>query len=133
MSTMPPQQKTDAHHKMAHHKINYVEFASVDMAATRAFFSATFGWQFEAYGSYLAFHGAGVDGGIHPADPVDPASRSDTGGALIVFYSLDLAASERLVKQHGAAIVRAVFSFPGGRRFHFTEPAGNEFAIWSDR
>jgi len=51
---------------------------------------------------------------------------------LIVFYSLDLAASERLVKQHGAAIVKPVFSFPGGRRIHFTEPAGNEFAIWSD-
>jgi predicted enzyme related to lactoylglutathione lyase len=116
----------------AHHKIDYVEFASADMAATRAFFSAAFGWQFEAYGSYLAFHGAGIDGGIHPADPADPASRSGTGGALIVFYSLDLAASERLVKQHGAAIVRPVFSFPGGRRFHFTEPAGNEFAVWSD-
>ena len=55
------------------------------------------------------------------------------GGALIVFYSADLAATERLVKQHGAAIVRPTFSFPGGRRFHFTEPAGNEFAVWSDR
>jgi predicted enzyme related to lactoylglutathione lyase len=118
-----------------HHKINYVEFASADPAATRSFFAATFGWQFEEYDSYLAFYGAGLDGGICPADP---ASRADAGGAvvggaLIVFYSADLAATERLVKQHGAAIVRPTFSFPGGRRFHFTEPAGNEFAVWSDR
>jgi predicted enzyme related to lactoylglutathione lyase len=113
-----------------HHKIDYVEFASADPAATRAFFAATFGWQFKEYGPYLAFHGAGIDGGIYPADL---ASRADAGGALIVFYSVDLAASERLVKQHGATIITPVFDFPGGRRFHFAEPAGNEFAVWSDR
>ena len=113
-----------------HHKIDYVEFASADPAATRAFFAATFGWQFEEYESYLAFHGAGLDGGIYPADL---ASRADSGGALIVFYSADLAASERLVKKHGATIITPAFAFPGGRRFHFTEPAGNEFAVWSDR
>jgi predicted enzyme related to lactoylglutathione lyase len=120
-----------------HHKINYVEFASADLAATRAFFAATFGWQFEEYDSYLAFHGAGLDGGICPADPASHAD-ADAGGAavsgvLIVFYSADLAATERMVKQHGATIVRPTFSFPGGRRFHFTEPAGTEFAVWSDR
>ena len=113
-----------------HHKIDYVEFASVDPGVTRAFFAATFGWQFEEYGSYLAFHGAGLDGGIYAADL---ASRADAGGALIVLYSADLAATERLVRQHGATIVKPAFSFPGGRRFHFTEPAGNEFAVWSDR
>ncbi|MEC8516948.1 MAG: hypothetical protein VXY86_10455, partial [Pseudomonadota bacterium] len=53
-------------------------------------------------------------------------------GPLVVFYSLDIAASERLVCQHGATIVKPCFSFPGGQRFHFTEPAGNEFAVWSD-
>ncbi len=113
-----------------HHKIDYVEFASADPAATRAFFATTFGWQFEEYESYLAFHGAGLDGGIYSADL---ANRADAGGALIVFYSTDLAATERLVRQHGATIVTPVFAFPGGRRFHFTEPAGNEFAVWSDR
>ena len=118
-----------------HHKINYVEFASADPAATRSFFAATFGWQFEEYDSYLAFYGAGLDGGICPADPVSRADAGGAvvGGALIVFYSADLAATDRLVKQHGAAIVRPTFSFPGGRRFHLTEPAGNEFAVWSDR
>ena len=130
MSAMSTHQNTVSDHRLAHHKIDYVEFASADMAATRAFFSAAFGWQFEEYGSYLAFHGAGLDGGIYPADL---ASRAGSGGALIVFYSLDLAASERLVRQHGAVIVKPVFPFPGGRRFHFTEPAGHEFAVWSDR
>ena len=117
-------------HEPVHHKIDYVEFASADIAATQAFFAAAFGWQFEPYGSYLAFHGAGLDGGIYPADL---KSRTETGGMLIVFYSVDLAATERLVRQHGATIVKPPFSFPGGHRFHFTEPAGNEFAVWSDR
>ena len=113
-----------------HHKIDYVEFASADLAATQAFFPAAFGWQFEAFGYYTAFHGAGLDGGFYPADL---ASRADAGGALIVFYSTDLAATERLVRQHGATIVKPVFAFPGGRRFHFTEPAGDEFGVWSDQ
>ena len=117
-------------HEPVHHKIDYVEFASADIAATQAFFAAAFGWQFEPYGSYLAFHGAGLDGGIYP---VDLKSRTETGGMLIVFYSVDLAATERLVRQHGATIVKPPFSFPGGHRFHFTEPAGNELAVWSDR
>ena len=113
-----------------HHKIDYVEFASADIAATQAFFAAAFGWQFESFGPYLAFHGAGLDGGIYSADL---KSLTETGAMLIVFYSADLTATERLVRQHGATIIKPVFSFPGGRRFHFTEPAGNEFAVWSDR
>ena len=112
-----------------HHKIDYVEFGSPDPAATRSFFEAAFGWRFEVFDDYLAFHGAGLDGGIYPADQV---ARADRGGPLVVFYSHDIAASEQLVRRHGAIIVRACFSFPGGRRFHFTEPAGNEFAVWSD-
>ena len=132
-------------HEPVHHKIDYVEFASADIAATQAFFAAAFGWQFEPYGSYRAFHGAGLDGGIYPVDMASSpntdspdtdspeADITETGGMLIVFYSADLAATERLVRQHGATIVKPPFSFPGGRRFHFTEPAGNEFAVWSDR
>ena len=132
-------------HEPVHHKINYVEFAPADMAATQAFFAAAFGWHFEPYGSYLAFHGAGLDGGIYPANLANrpdtgrpdtgrpDTGRTETGGMLIIFYSADLAATERLVRQHGATIVKPPFSFPGGRRFHFAEPAGNEFAVWSDR
>ena len=67
------------------------------------------------------------------ASIVQTRGRVDSGGPLVVFYSLDIAASKRLVCRHGATIVKPCFSFPGGRRFHFIEPAGNEFAIWSDR
>ena len=112
-----------------HHKIDYVEFGSPDLEATRSFFETAFGWRFEEFENYLAFHGAGLDGGIFPAEL---AGRADRGGPLIVFYSLDIAASESLVRKHGADIIKPCFAFPGGRRFHFTEPAGNEFAVWSD-
>lgn len=114
----------------AHHKINYVEFTSPQPEITRSFFGQVFGWRFEEFDDYLAFHDAGLDGGIICADPPHQVEK---GGPLIVFYSLDIKASEQLVCRHGAKIVTPCFSFPGGRRFHFTEPAGNEFAIWSDR
>ena len=114
----------------AHHKINYVEFASSNPQQTCDFFAALFGWQCEPFGpDYIAFHGAGLAGGFYRDDL---CSRSLSGGALIVFYSTDLDASLSLVTSHGGVIVKPVFAFPGGRRFHFTEPAGNEFAIWSD-
>ena len=93
------------------------------------FFEARLGWSFEWFGlDYVAFHGAGLEGGIYRADM---ASRSADGGALIVFYSRDLEASEALVLSHGASIIKPVFDFPGGRRFQFAEPTGNEFVCRS--
>ena len=116
--------------KPQHHKIDYVEFASSDLQASCDFFEAVFGWSLEWYGpDYVAFHGAGLEGGIYRADL---RSRAAEGGAMIVFYSDDLDASLALVCAHGASISKAVFAFPGGRRFHFLEPAGNELAIWTD-
>ena len=114
-----------------HHKIDYVEFASADPKKTRDFFAETFAWSFEDYGDdYIAFSGAGLDGGIYRADL---KSSADNGGALVVFYSQDIEATQSLVTTHGARIVKPIFSFPGGRRFHFTEPMGNELAVWSDK
>ena len=113
-----------------HHKIDYVEFASADPAGMCDFFGATLGWSFEWFGEdYVAFHGAGLEGGIYRAGL---ASRSADGAALVVFYSRDLEASERMFRTQGASIIKPVFSFPGGRRFQFAEPTGNEFAVWSD-
>ena len=110
-----------------HHKIVYVEFASADPARMCDFFGATLGWSFEWFGEdYVAFHGAGLEGGIYRADL---ASRSADGATLVVFYSRDLEASERLFHTQGASIIKPVFSFPGGRRFQFAEPTGNEFAV----
>jgi len=113
-----------------HEKLNYVEFAATDLTATKAFFEASFGWSFVDYGpDYTAFSGQGLDGGFYRASL---RSRADTGGALLVFYSADLEATLAKVQAAGGEIIQPVFSFPGGRRFHFSEPSGNEFAVWSD-
>lgn len=113
-----------------HGKIDYVEFPSSDLDATRAFFSKAFGWSFQDYGpTYTAFSDAGLDGGFFASEL---KASTANGSALIVFYSSDLEAMRAKVVEAGGSIVREIFSFPGGRRFHFTEPSGNEFAVWSD-
>ncbi|MDQ8190395.1 VOC family protein [Roseibacillus persicicus] len=115
----------------AHEKINYVEFAAKDLGATKEFFRKAFAWEFTDYGEdYTAFSGEGLDGGFYQADLATSAER---GGALIVFYSEGLEETLEKVKKAGAEITREIFSFPGGRRFHFREPSGNEFAVWSDK
>ncbi len=114
-----------------HEQINYVEFPARDLPQTKAFFTAAFGWVFQDYGpEYAAFSSKGLDGGFYRADL---ASSADNGGALIVLYSQDLEATQAKVEHAGGVIVKPIFSFPGGRRFHFTEPSGNELAVWSDR
>lgn len=115
----------------AHEKINYVEFPSQDLSVTKAFFEAAFGWSFTDYGpEYTAFSDEGLDGGFFKADL---CSTTASGGALIVFYSERLEETQAKVKAAGGTIIRPIFSFPGGRRFQFTEPSGNEFAVWSDQ
>ena len=114
-----------------HGKINYVEFPARDLLATKSFFSEAFGWTFTDYGpDYTAFSDEGLDGGFYRADMHSEPSK---GGALIVFYSDSLEQTEINVRQTGGKIVQAIFDFPGGRRFHFVEPSGNEFAVWSDK
>lgn len=114
-----------------HEKINYVEFPSRDLGETKRFFECVFGWTFEDYGpDYTAFTGAGLNGGFHKAEL---RSVADKGGALIVLYSEDLADTQARIEAAGGAISVPVFEFPGGRRFHFREPSGNELAVWSDR
>jgi len=113
-----------------HHKLNYVEFHASDLPATKAFFEQAFGWSFVDYGpDYTAFAGQGLDGGFFTSDL---RSSTANGAALLVFYSRDLESTLSTVTAAGGHIVRPIFAFPGGRRFHFTEPSGNEFAVWSD-
>ena len=113
-----------------HEKINYVEFPSRNLAATKAFFETVFGWSFVDYGpTYSSFSGQGLDGGFYEADL---AASTDKGSALIVFYSARLEETQAKVEGAGGRIIRPIFSFPGGRRFHFTEPSGNEFAVWGE-
>lgn len=112
-----------------HEKINYVEFPARDLAATRAFFQAAFGWPFVDYGpDYLAFSDQGLDGGFFRSDQ---AASTAQGSALIVLFSERLEETLAKVEAAGGRIVKPIFPFPGGRRFHFTEPSGNEFAVWA--
>jgi predicted enzyme related to lactoylglutathione lyase len=112
-----------------HEKIDYLEYPAADLPATKAFFTKAFGWQFQDFGAdYAAFTNQGVDGGFYTAKL---ASIVTQGGALAVLYSDHLEATEKKITDAGGVIVKPIFSFPGGRRFHFTEPSGNELAVWS--
>ncbi len=111
-------------------KLDYVEFAAKDLEATKKFFSAVFAWPFVDYGpEYTAFSNQGLNGGFFKADA---CSQTANGGALLVFYSSDINDTQKRIEAHGGTIVRPIFEFPGGCRFHFTEPSGNEFAVWSE-
>lgn len=113
-----------------HKKINYVEFPSKDLAATKAFFEMAFGWSFTDYGpDYAAFSNAGLEGGFYKSSL---AATRAAGSALVIFYSEDLKATQTEVEKAGGRIVKPIFAFPGGRRFHFEEPSGNELAVWGD-
>jgi predicted enzyme related to lactoylglutathione lyase len=111
-----------------HEKINYVEFPARNLNATKTFFETVFGWSFVDYGpAYASFSGEGLDGGFYEAQT---AASTTNGSALIVFYSERLEETLSKVEQAGGRIIKPIFSFPGGRRFHFVEPSGNEFAVW---
>ena len=114
-----------------HEKINYVEFPAKDLEATKAFFNSSFSWSFVDYGpEYTAFSNEGLDGGFYKSDL---SSSSKNGSALIVFYSKDLESTKSKIENAGGEIIEPIYSFPGGHRFHFTDPSGNEFAVWSDK
>ncbi|MCU0233824.1 MAG: VOC family protein [Thermoanaerobaculales bacterium] len=109
-------------------RIDYVELSTTDMAATKAFYAGVFGWKLQDWGEdYASFEDGRLTGGFRLVD------RVVRGGPLVIIYAVDLEAAEASVRAHGGAIVQGIFSFPGGRRFHFTDPAGNELAVWSDR
>ena len=113
-----------------HEKINYIELPAKDIEATKTFFTAAFGWSFTDYGpEYTAFSDQGVDGGFYKSDLT---VATDKGSALIVFYSKELEQTQSRIEKVGGSIIKPIFQFPGGRRFHFTDPNGNEYAVWSD-
>lgn len=115
---------------MASEKINYIELPATDIAGTKQFFTTAFGWEFTDYGpEYAAIVNAGVDGGFYKSSL---RATTETGSALVVLYSSNLESALARVEEAGGNIVKPIFSFPGGRRFHFTDPSGNEFAVWSE-
>ncbi|WP_269714598.1 VOC family protein [Caulobacter sp. NIBR2454] len=110
-------------------KIDYVELPGGKLPATKDFYNAAFGWTFTDYGPDYAAFEQGVDGGFH-AQPDEEGARAQP---LVILFAHDLEAMEAKVKAAGGTIAQPIFSFPGGRRFHFTDPAGNELAVWSDK
>lgn len=110
--------------------INYLELPSRDLAKTKAFFSDAFGWRFTDYGpDYTCFLDVGIDGGFYTSDK---CFSLDSGAPLLVIYALELSLAQAQVEKAGGEITKPVFSFPGGRRFHFRDPTGNEYAVWSE-
>ena len=110
-----------------HHAIDYVEFQVTDMAAAKRFYGEAFGWEFTDYGpGYVGIQGEGKEqGGFTLAEQVT------TGGPLIVLYSEDLQKTLAAVQDAGGTITKEVFSFPGGSRFEFSDPSGNQLAVWT--
>ena len=107
--------------------INYVEFKAHDLEKIKAFYAAAFGWEFTDYGpTYTAFSESGIAGGFEYSD------QPIVNGVLVILYHQDLEKIKERVIKSGGSIVLDIFSFPGGRRFHFMDPTGNELAIWAE-
>ena len=108
-------------------RVDYVEFGATDIERTRRFYERVFGWQFEAYGpDYTSFKDGRLSGGFTRDAPVRPANP------LVVIYATRLDEVEAEIRSEGGQVVRPTYEFPGGRRFHFTDPSGNELAVWTD-
>ncbi|MFX0558209.1 VOC family protein [Maribacter sp. CXY002] len=108
--------------------INYVEFKAKDLEKIKDFYSKAFHWTFTDYGpTYIAFSDSGLDGGFEKTD------GEIINGALIVLYHENLDWIKSSILSSGGKISKDIFSFPGGRRFHFKDPSGNELAVWSDK
>jgi uncharacterized protein len=109
-------------------RVDYVEFRTTNVEETKRFYSEVFGWEFTDYGpEYTSFTDGRLAGGFALAPEVA------AGGPLVVLYATNLEEIQASIRKRGGQIVRDPFEFPGGRRFHFTDPGGNELAVWSDR
>ena len=118
---------SDQHH---HHEINYIEFEVSDMPQAHQFYQAAFDWKFNVYGpgySGIQKPGGGEVGGLRLTSEVA------TGGPLVILFSSDLDRSLAAVRAAGGDVSKEPFEFPGGRRFHFKDPSGNELAVWSEK
>lgn len=108
-------------------QINYIEFSAPDVEAVKRFYGAAFGWTFTDYGpDYVAFSDGKLEGGFERGTTRPPK------GPLVILYTTELEALAEAVTRHGGTITEPIFPFPGGRRFHFLDTAGNELAAWSD-
>ena len=113
--------------KLKHEQIQYVEFLSQNLERIKAFYRNSFAWVFTDYGpAYTAFEGEAIDGGFTTGQPA-------RGSVLVILYSAKLEETKEKIIKAGGTITKDIFSFPGGRRFHFADPDCNELAVWSDK
>ena len=126
-STEMPMETTEMSQAQQDRRVDYIEFGTTDIEAVKAFYVAVFGWEFIDYGpTYTSFMDGRMAGGF------DATREVSAGGPLVVLYALDLEGIQASVVENGGTIVKGVFEFPGGRRFHFHDPSGNELAVWSE-
>ena len=105
----------------------YIEIPVTDPVKASEFLSAMFGWTFQKWGDdYISFNDGRLEGGLRRSQEPAPST-----GILLVFYSENLERDRTRVQELGATISEDIFSFPGGRRFHFVDPVGTEYAMWS--
>ncbi len=121
-------------HKTSH-TIDYIELAATDLAAAKAFYGSAFGWTFNDYGpGYAGFlDGRTVDGARVEAGGLRLEETVTRGGPLVILYAGALETTLEAVRAAGGTVTKEIFAFPGGRRFQFTDPSGNELGVWSER
>ncbi len=110
-----------------HNTINYIELPTTDIPATKEFYSKLFGWSFTDWGEhYISFGGAGISGGFDASGETKPTDD----GPKVILYSDDLQATRDAIQKAGGIITKDIYSFPGGKRFYFTDPSSNQLAVW---
>jgi predicted enzyme related to lactoylglutathione lyase len=113
-----------------HHRIDYIEIPASDLVRAKEFYAAAFGWSFTDYGpDYSGIQGDEPGTEVGGLNPAGTPGRS---GSLVLLFSSDLDASVEAVRSAGGEIVDGPYEFPGGRRFHFVDPSGNELGVWSE-
>lgn len=113
--------------------LDYIEIPVTDMAAATAFYGAAFGWQFTSYGDAYTGIRTAAEAGGDEAGGLALADVVTRGGPLVLLYSDDLDATVTAVTDAGGQVVNGPYEFPGGRRFHFLDPSGNELGVWADQ
>ena len=114
-----------------HHALDYVELTVTDLEETKRFYAAAFGWGFNDYGPAYAGIRARADEARPEVGGLTPQGQVRAGGPFVLLYSEDLDASVEAVTAAGGRVLRGPYAFPGGRRFHFADPSGNELGVWA--
>lgn len=115
-----------------HHAIDYIEFTVTDLEQAKRFYATAFGWQFNDYGPEYAGIQNPEGGAAAEVGGLRLDNETRPGGPLVVLYSTDLDLTMSAVAQAGGTVIAGPYEFPGGRRFHFTDPSGNQLGVWTE-